>query len=73
MNGELDERHVREVAKTVAKDTLHKILSLEFQYNIRESMDNDKSQAKMNAVGTRYTKLFSAMVEMLGSKKRPIK
>ena len=70
VNGELDERHVREVAKTVAKDTLHKILSLEFQYNIRESMDNDKSQAKMNAVGTRYTKLFSAMVEMLGSKNK---
>ena len=70
MGGGLDERDVRDIANTVSKDTLFKIFNLECLYNLRDSMENDKSQPNINAVGTRYTKLLKQMVLILWSKEK---
>ena len=67
MSGGLDEQRVHDMPNTVASDTLHKLMSLEYQFNVRDSMDNDKSHPKMNAVGTRHTTLLNKMTTMLGS------
>ena len=48
MGGGLDERDVRDIANTVSKDTLFKILNLECLYNLRDSMENDKSQPNIH-------------------------
>ena len=47
---------------------LHKVAHFEYQYQLRDKAEEDKSLPKMNSLGSRYPKLFQKMINILGSR-----
>ena len=68
VTGGLQDKRLREIAATIATDTLHKVAHLEYTYQLRDKTEGDTSLPFMHSLGGRYPKLFNKMINILGSR-----
>ena len=67
MTGGLEDHRLRDIAATITTDILRKVAHLEYQYQLRDKAEGDKSLPKMNSLGCRYPKLSQQMINILNS------